>query len=221
MGTLSVQRPEMKHLVVFTALVVSCFGRGEVDGIFKDNTYYPKSVREENVWAPRLGRDCSPPVVEDCRGDLHMHPYPCDCHKYFQCTGDGLFTYDCNPHYLIFNPLTEVCEYPESAPPGLCQDTPDGSTTTTTPKPTTTNAPTTTTIPDCWICPGCTCDSTVDIDGFFKPYPGNCHWYYECVHQPDDPYCEWISKGPYDCGDWAFNPEQSSCSWPELVPSCK
>merc|ERR1711962_1417054 len=163
MGTLSVQRPEMKHLVVFTALVVSCFGRGEVDGIFKDNTYYPKSVREENVWAPRLGRDCSPPVVEDCRGDLHMHPYPCDCHKYFQCTGDGLFTYDCNPHYLIFNPLTEVCEYPESAPPGLCQDTPDGSTTTTTLKPTTTNAPTTTTIPDCWICPGCTCDSTLEI----------------------------------------------------------
>merc|ERR1712168_1566828 len=147
MGTLSVQRPEMKHLVVFTALVVSCFGRGEVDGIFKDNTYYPKSVREENVWAPRLGRDCSPPVVDDCRGDLHMHPYPCDCHRYFQCTGDGLFTYDCNPHYLIFNPLTEVCEYPESAPPGLCQDTPDGSTTTTTPKPTTTNAPTTTTVP--------------------------------------------------------------------------
>merc|ERR1712168_342362 len=217
MGTLSVQRPEMKHLVVFTALVVSCFGRGEVDGIFKDNTYYPKSAREENVWAPRLGRAWSPPVVDDCRGDLHMHPYPCDCHKYFQCTGDGLFTYDCNPHYLIFNPLTEVCEYPESAPPGLCQDTPDGPTTTTTPKPTTTNAPTTTTVPDCWICPGCTCDATVDIDGFFKPYPGNCHWYYQCVHNPNDPDCEWSSVGPYDCGDWAFNPEQASCTWPDLV----
>merc|ERR1719166_240466 len=145
----------MKHLVVFTVLVVSCFGRGEVDGIFKDTAYFPKTVREENVWAPRLGRDCSPPTVEDCRGDSNMHPYPCDCHKYFQCAGGILFEKDCDPHFLIFN-----------------------------------------------------------------PYPGNCHWYYECVHQPNDPYCEWISKGPYDCGDWAFNPEQSSCTWPELVPSC-
>jgi len=216
MGTLCVQRPEMKHLVVFSVLVVSSFGRQEVDGFFKESSYIPKKPREA-VAAPRLGRDCSPPEIADCRGDTNYHPYPCDCHKYFQCVNNQLYSYDCDPKFLIFNPLTEQCEYAESAPPGLCQDTPDGSTTM---PPTTTTIPTTTTVPNCWICPGCTCDATVDIDGFFKPYPGNCHWYYECVHNPDDPYCEWSSKGPYDCGDWAFNPEQSSCTWPELVPDC-
>ena len=40
--------------------------------------------------------------------------------------------------------------------------------------------------------------------------------YYECVYDATDKECPWSSKGPFDCGDWAFNPEQVSSRPPPL-----
>jgi len=219
----------MKVLVLLSLLCAASQGKTEVDGFFKEESHIPGSLRRLIDHDVKLGIDCTPPTNADCRGDQEYHPWPCDCHKYYQCVNGELIEHDCVPYSLIFNPLTENCELEETAPPGLCQDTPTtakGDTTTpiaTTPEPATTEKPTpapTTTPRDCWICDGCTCDASVDLDGFFKPHPDNCHWYYQCVHNPDDPECEWSSIGPYDCGDWAFNPEQASCAWPELVPGC-
>jgi hypothetical protein len=220
----------MKASLVLAVLAAApALGRVKIDGIFKENSFIAPRPRYE----ANSGIDCTPPTVEDCPANQEMHPWPCNCHKYWQCVNGEFNEHTCIPESLIFNPLTENCEDEATAPPGLCVDTPNpGSTTTsapttakpTTQQPTTTTAeatttqrPTTTTPKNCWICPGCTCDATVDIDGFFKPYPGNCHWYYQCVHNPNDPDCEWSSVGPYDCGDWAFNPEQASCTWPDLV----
>jgi len=174
------------------------------------------------------GRDCTPPSKADCAGQnaSNMKPWPCNCHKYWQCVDYDVVEYDCAPLSLIFDPLIEQCVQEENAPPGICQDTPNDTTTPApTPSPTTARPTTTTEAPsttprNCWICPGCTC-SSADYDGFFKPHPDNCHWYYQCVHHPNDPECEWTSEGPYDCGDWAFNPNQASCTWPELVPDCQ
>merc|ERR1711872_266371 len=248
------------------------------------NSLYLQSARQVDGADsfPVVRKDCTPPTDDDCTENQEYHPWPCDCHKYYQCVFGVLHEHYCNPISLIFNPLTEVCEKEETAPPGLCQDTPrptptSSPTTTPTPSPTTTSYPTTTSKPsptttssstttyipspttptptttytpspttssptttdtpsttvtttqstststprDCWICDGCTCDESTAIDGFFKPHPESCHWYYQCVHNPNDPECEWSSIGPYDCGDWVFNPEQASCTWPELAPDCE
>jgi len=216
--------PEMKHLVVFSILVASSLGKVEINGIFQENQHIPALLRQHG--SDRAGIDCSPPTVEDCKGNANYHPYPCDCHKYFQCVNGALEVHECIPIALIFNPLTENCEYENTAPPGLCVDTPDPASSTTsgpttaTPTPTPTTTMESTTPRNCWICDGCTCDASVDVDGFFKPHPENCHWYYECVYDATDKECPWSSKGPFDCGDWAFNPEQASCTWPEFVPDC-
>merc|ERR1711872_465207 len=216
------------------------------------NSLYLQSARQVDGADsfPVVRKDCTPPTDDDCTENQEYHPWPCDCHKYYQCVFGVLHEHYCNPISLIFNPLTEVCEKEETAPPGLCQDTPRPTPTSsptsspTPPTPTTsytplptTSSPTTTDTPsttvtttqstststprDCWICDGCTCDESTAIDGFFKPHPESCHWYYQCVHNPNDPECEWSSIGPYDCGDWVFNPEQASCTWPELAPDCE
>merc|ERR1711872_997151 len=259
---------------------------GSFEADHPENSLYLQSARQVDGTDsfPVVRKDCTPPTDDDCTENQEYHPWPCDCHKYYQCVFGVLHDHYCNPISLIFNPLTEVCEKEETAPPGLCQDTPrptptpsptasptpsptttatpsptttatpsqtttSSSTTTYTPSPTTptptttytpsptTSSPTTSDTPsttvtttqstststprDCWICDGCTCDESTAIDGFFKPHPESCHWYYQCVHNPNDPECEWSSIGPYDCGDWVFNPEQASCTWPELAPDCE
>merc|ERR1712212_1110647 len=243
---------------------------GSFEADHPENGLYLQSARQVDGADsfPVVRKDCTPPTDDDCTENQEYHPWPCDCHKYYQCVFGVLHEHYCNPISLIFNPLTEVCEKEETAPPGLCQDTPrptptssptsspkpsptttptpsptTTSSSTTTPKPSptttssftttytpspTTSSPTTTNTPstivtttkstststprDCWICDGCTCDESTAIDGFFKPHPESCHWYYQCVHNPNDPECEWSSIGPYDCGDWVFNPEQASCT---------
>merc|ERR1712212_1301655 len=243
---------------------------GSFEADHPENSLYLQSARQVDGADsfPVVRKVCTPPTDDDCTENQEYHPWPCDCHKYYQCVFGVLHEHYCNPISLIFNPLTEVCEKEETAPPGLCQDTPrptptssptasptpsptttSSSTTTYTPSPTTptqttsytplpaTSSPTTTDTPsttvtttqstststprDCWICDGCTCDESTAIDGFFKPHPESCHWYYQCVHNPNDPECEWSSIGPYDCGVWVFNPEQASCTWPELAPDCE
>merc|ERR1712212_997522 len=281
---------------------------GSFEADHPENSLYLQSARQVDGADsfPVVRKGCTPPTDDDCTENQEYHPWPCDCHKYYQCVFGVLHEHYCNPISLIFNPLTEVCEKEETAPPGLCQDIPrptptssptsspkpsptasptlsptatptpsptttatpsptttssstttpkpsptttSSSTTTYTPSPTTptpttsytpsptTSSPTTTNTPstivtttqstststprDCWICDGCTCDESTAIDGFFKPHPESCHWYYQCVHIPNDPECEWSSIGPYDCGDWVFNPEQASCTWPELAPDCE
>merc|ERR1712212_236332 len=231
---------------------------GSFEADHPENGLYLQSARQVDGADsfPVVRKDCTPPTDDDCTENQEYHPWPCDCHKYYQCVFGVLHEHYCNPISLIFNPLTEVCEKEETAPPGLCQDTPrptptssptsspkpsptasptppptttSSSTTTYTPSPTTptpttsytplptTSSPTTTDTPsttvtttqstststprDCWICDGCTCDESTAIDGFFKPHPESCHWYYQCVHNPNDPECEWSSIGPYDCGD--------------------
>merc|ERR1712198_413541 len=252
---------------------------GSFEAGHPENSLYLQSARQVDGTDsfPVVRKDCTPPTDDDCTENQEYHPWPCDCHKYYQCVFGVLHEHYCNPISLIFNPLTEVCEKEETAPPGLCQDTPrptptssptsspkpsptasptpsptttSSSTTTPKPSPTTTSSSTTTYTPspttptptttytpsptvtttqstststprDCWICDGCTCDESTAIEGFFKPHPESCHWYYQCVHNPNDPECEWSSIGPYDCGDWVFNPEQASCTWPELAPDCE
>merc|ERR1712212_1411198 len=68
--------------------------------------------------------------------------------KYYQCVFGVLHEHYCNPISLIFNPLTEVCEKEETAPPGLCQDTPRPTPTSSpTPSPTASPTPPPTTSP--------------------------------------------------------------------------
>merc|ERR1739848_603520 len=81
------------------------------------------------------GRDCTPPSKADCAGQnaSNMKPWPCNCHKYWQCVDYDVVEYDCAPLSLIFDPLIEQCVQEENAPPCICQDTPND---TTTPAPT-------------------------------------------------------------------------------------
>merc|ERR1712042_414945 len=219
---------------------------GSFEAGHPENSLYLQSARQVDGADsfPVVRKDCTPPTDDDCTENQEYHPWPCDCHKYYQCVFGVLHEHYCNPISLIFNPLTEVCEKEETAPPGLCQDTPrptptssptsspkpsptasptPSPTTAPTPSPTTTSSPPTTPKPsptttssstttytpsttvtttqstststprDCWICDGCTCDESTAIDGFFKPHPESCHWYYQCVHNPNDPECEWSS----------------------------
>jgi hypothetical protein len=63
-------------------------------------------------------------------------------------------------------------------------------------------------------CPGCVCEP--GDDGWYKPYPGNCHKYYECTQTSNG----WEIT-IFDCGAWVFDPHQAACTWPELMPDCQ
>jgi len=259
----------MKQVLVLSAILATTLaGLAAPDGIFPRSHFIAPKIHqrplaagrlgedcrdERDLILPRLGANCSVPTVASCRGDQQYHPYPCDCHRYFQCTDSNTICFYLCDAGLVFNPISENCEFEYTAPPGLCQDTtvpPEDTTTpptttpattpstapTTAPAPTTTKAPTTTTKApttstekttpsttaspsDCWICDECVCTGDgIDQEGFFKPYPGDCHRYYGCEFDASNTDCPWTSTGPYDCGDWVFNPDQASCVWPELAP---
>merc|ERR1712020_326043 len=57
----------------------------------------------------------------------------------------------------------------------------------------------------------CSCDT--NDEGWFRAYPCNCHWYYQCNKVGND----WNPK-MFDCGEWVFDPHQEACIWPELAP---
>merc|ERR1712088_1178441 len=57
----------------------------------------------------------------------------------------------------------------------------------------------------------CSCDT--NDDGWFKAYPCNCHWYYQCNQVGNG----W-NPAMFDCGEWVFDPHQEACIWPELAP---
>merc|ERR1711872_456661 len=255
---------------------------GSFEADHPENSLYLLSARQVDGADsfPVVRKDCTPPTDDDCTENQEYHPWPCDCHKYYQCVFVVLHEHNCDPISLIFNPLTEVCEKEETAPPGLCQDTPrptptssptsspkpsptasptPSPTTTDTPSPTTTPTPSPTTTPT--PSPTTTSSSTTtpkpspttasSSTTTYTPSPttptptttytpspttssptttdtpsttvtttqststSTPREYYQCVHNPNDPECEWSSIGPYDCGDWVFNPEQASCTWPE------
>lgn len=116
-------------------------------------------VLVSSVCTLAAGTDCNPPTDENCNGIVDsniLHPWPCNCHRYWQCVDGDLIGTDCAPYSLVFDPLIEQCVQDFAAPPGICRSTPDGPTSTakptdapttpTTAKPTTTTAkPTTTT----------------------------------------------------------------------------
>ena len=132
--------------------------------------------------------------------------------------------YKCEPYDLVFDPGTQVCVFEIDAPPGTCFDTPPPNstttppmttttTTTTTPRSTTTTPTTTprstTTTPTTTTgdCPACQCTYV----GEMLPYPGDCHKYYRCLKDAGGEFYVEL----YTCGDWVFDPNQASCTWPE------
>merc|ERR1711872_266004 len=127
---------------------------GSFEADHPENSLYLQSARQVDGADsfPVVRKDCTPPTDDDCTENQEYHPWPCDCHKYYQCVFGVLHEHYCNPISLIFNPLTEVCEKEETAPPGLCQDTPRPTPTSsptsspkpspTTPTPFPTSAPT-------------------------------------------------------------------------------
>ena len=46
-------------------------------------------------------------------------------------------------------------------------------------------------------------------DGDLLPYPGNCHWYYRCQIPGENG--EDCTLQTFDCGDFFFDPNTSSC----------
>merc|ERR1712198_461466 len=135
---------------------------GSFEAGHPENSLYLQSARQVDGTDsfPVVRKDCTPPTDDDCTENQEYHPWPCDCHKYYQCVFGVLHEHYCNPISLIFNPLTEVCEKEETAPPGLCQDTPRPTPTSSptssptpsptaspTPSPTTSPTPTTTATP--------------------------------------------------------------------------
>merc|ERR1711872_634041 len=127
---------------------------GSFEADHPENSLYLQSARQVDGADsfPVVRKDCTPPTDDDCTENQEYHPWPCDCHKYYQCVFGVLHEHNCDPISLIFNPLTEVCEKEETAPPGLCQDTPRPTPTSsptsspkpspTTPTPFPTSAPT-------------------------------------------------------------------------------
>merc|ERR1712212_740717 len=127
---------------------------GSFEADHPENSLYLQSARQVDGADsfPVVRKVCTPPTDDDCTENQEYHPWPCDCHKYYQCVFGVLHEHYCNPISLIFNPLTEVCEKEETAPPGLCQDTPrptptSSPTSSPTPSPTTTPTPSPTTTP--------------------------------------------------------------------------
>ena len=64
--------------------------------------------------------------------------------------------------------------------------------------------PITTTTSNPWLCQNI---------GQVLPYPGDCHKYYICIDEDENGN---FTVEVFDCGDWAFDPNQSSCVWPDL-----
>merc|ERR1711872_1042314 len=135
---------KMRSTLVFLSVNLAL---GSFEADHPENSLYLQSARQVDGADsfPVVRKDCTPPTDDDCTENQEYHPWPCDCHKYYQCVFGVLHEHYCNPISLIFNPLTEVCEKEETAPPGLCQDTPRPTPTsspTSSPKPSPTASPT-------------------------------------------------------------------------------
>ena len=153
-------------------LVLSCL-------LLAKAQYYPKS------------RPC-----EDCTSDLCFEPHPHNCSQYYVCNNDRAIVMKC-PANLQFNPLINVCDYPEHVG---CIDTP---------KPTMkTNIDTLTNIksePNEEV----KCHESEDGEAVIIPNPDDCSKFYICVGtNPVAMKC----KPPT-----LFNPDLSVCDWPENV----
>jgi hypothetical protein len=109
---------------------------------------------------------------------------------------------------MACEPKAQLCNPSDYTIPSLATATarPTSAMTspTTTPRTTTTTTPRTTTSGsgDCSI-EGC------DEDGDLLPYPGNCHLYYRCNIPGDNG--EDCTLETFDCGDFFFDPNTSSC----------
>merc|ERR1712018_875351 len=99
--------------------------------------------------------DPNDPTWCDANSEGQYYPVKCNCHAYYRCEihSNNDFTpkpciYKCVPHDLVFDPNTKSCVKEDSAPPGICYNTPP-RTTPIVPTPTTkpTEPPTTSTDP--------------------------------------------------------------------------
>merc|ERR1712212_295756 len=53
-----------------------------------------------------------------------------------------------------------------------------------------------------------------EYEGQKLPYPGDCHKYYRCIKSTIPGHD--FEADVYTCGDWAFDPNQSSCVWDDI-----
>ena len=131
-----------------------------------------------------------PPSDFDCPTSNGLFPNPVDCHSFYQCSNGHAYLMDC-PANLEFNPVLQVCDWPENA----------GCSINTSPNPTT-HKPTTTKPSTPQPSPNFTCPS----DGLF-PNPLDCHTFYHCSN--GHAYLK-------DCpANLEFNPVLLVCDWPE------
>ena len=131
--------------------------------------------------APATTRGPSP---FDCPTSNGLFPNPKDCHTFYQCSNGNAYLMDC-PSNLEFNPVLQVCDWPENAG---CSVKP---TQKPTPKPTT---PT----PSGFDCP--------TSNGLF-PNPKDCHTFYHCSNG-----YAYLKDCP---ANLEFNPVLLVCDWPE------
>merc|ERR1711963_3550 len=166
-----------------------------------------------------LDFDC--PVIDPtdtatwCPQGIDYYPVPCNCHAYYRCftQNNGEVRpciYKCKPYDLVYDPNTKSCVNYDQAPPGTCFTTSTRPTEpTATPKPTPSPTPEPTPEPTTTP-PGPEVDC--EYEGQKLPYPGDCHKCYRCFTNPDDSFYVEV----FTCGDWAFDPNQGSCVWPDI-----
>ncbi|XP_019869271.2 uncharacterized protein LOC109597929 [Aethina tumida] len=131
-----------------------------------------------------------------------------DCTKFCQCSNGQAILHNC-PDGLHFNPVLNVCDWPQDAGCGKQVNTTTTSTTTTSaPVTTTTSISTTTTVPSRAVCLGQEKHCPA-VDGEFPVY----------IPLPTcTKFCECSNGIPYefDCpANLHFNPELNVCDYPE------
>jgi chitinase len=139
--------------------------------------------------------------TDDFRGDYHKETFPL-LRMVNQVFHDGTTMDPANPECQGSAPMCDMFE------PSTTTST--TTTTTTTATTTTTTATTTTTM-----------SSTTSVDpnpngcseyGEMLPHPNDCHLYYVCLHDENG---AWDAR-VFNCGDFAFDPNISSCVDPNL-----
>ena len=154
-------------------------------------------------------------ACENCTEELCFEPHPYNCNQYYMCNNENVYVMNC-PANLQFNPLINVCDYPESVE---CINTPmptEGTTTTPKPQTNVTEEAETTTIEDVETINKMKgepkCHESEDGMAVILPNPHDCTKFYICVGTvPVEKTCK---PGLF------FNPELSVCDWPENVPQC-
>ena len=140
---------------------------------------------------------------QNCYTQLCFEPHPYNCNQYYMCNNDNAYVMTC-PGDLQFNPLINVCDYPESVE---CINTPMPTEKTSTLDIKTTsetNAETTTTEKT-----ELKCHESEDGWAVIIPNYEDCTKFYICVGlHPVEKTCK---PGLY------FNPELSVCDYPENV----